>query len=292
MRANILAGSTQDSAVLYDAMNREYAPTQSRWISPDPAGLASVDPTNPQTWNSYAYVTNNPVSLTDPLGLDGDNPSEFEPSDPPPVGPLGCYYGIPCSPCDFIICAPEGGGGGSGPHYGAGGPAPSSGPQHGPWPGNQTPGLPQLPIQPLSLGDLLSLTPGIGDGFQSDATYPTAGAICAANAPECAIAILVLGSAYAAYEIFQHTKAQTQATPNATTNNSQPCVPPSGTQCYETQSGHSHNGWDPHSHIWTRNQVPSTGKCYWNRGGGTRGTTQFPPAGMQSCSTYPTWPNN
>jgi RHS repeat-associated protein len=48
---------------------REYAKTQGRWLSPDPAGLAAVDPTNPQTWNRYAYVLNNPVSFTDPTGL-------------------------------------------------------------------------------------------------------------------------------------------------------------------------------------------------------------------------------
>jgi hypothetical protein len=29
----------------------------------------AVHPTNPQTWNSYAYVTNNPTTYNDPLGL-------------------------------------------------------------------------------------------------------------------------------------------------------------------------------------------------------------------------------
>jgi RHS repeat-associated protein len=59
------------SGSLVDFMFRRYNPTQGRWISPDPAGLAAVDPTNPQSWNRYAYVMNNPVSATDPLGLCG-----------------------------------------------------------------------------------------------------------------------------------------------------------------------------------------------------------------------------
>jgi RHS repeat-associated protein len=48
---------------------REYQNTHGSWLSPDPAGLAAVDITNPQTWNRYAYVGNNPVSHIDPLGL-------------------------------------------------------------------------------------------------------------------------------------------------------------------------------------------------------------------------------
>jgi RHS repeat-associated protein len=57
---------------LRDFPAREYHPTQGRWISPDPAGLAAVDITDPQTWNRYAYVRNNPTGLVDPTGLDGE----------------------------------------------------------------------------------------------------------------------------------------------------------------------------------------------------------------------------
>jgi RHS repeat-associated protein len=55
---------------LYDFTYRENSPSQGRWISPDPSGLSAVDPSNPQTWNRYAYVLNNPLSNIDPLGLD------------------------------------------------------------------------------------------------------------------------------------------------------------------------------------------------------------------------------
>lgn len=59
----------------YDFLAREYS-TQGRWASPDPAGLAAVDPSNPQTWNRYAYVTNNPMTYIDPLGLREDMPGQ------------------------------------------------------------------------------------------------------------------------------------------------------------------------------------------------------------------------
>jgi RHS repeat-associated protein len=52
---------------------RQYLSNLGRWASPDP--LAG-DVTNPQSLNRYAYVMNNPTTLTDPLGLqtpkDGD----------------------------------------------------------------------------------------------------------------------------------------------------------------------------------------------------------------------------
>ncbi len=86
-------GQFQDSlSGLYDFLYRENSPVQGRWISPDRAGLGAVDPSNPQSWNRYTYVTNNPLSLVDSTGLH------------PPVNPTylcdgvscGWYYMVPC----------------------------------------------------------------------------------------------------------------------------------------------------------------------------------------------------
>jgi len=49
---------------------RDYNPTLGRWLVPDPAGEMAVNPANPQTWNMYAYVGDNPTTLNDPSGLD------------------------------------------------------------------------------------------------------------------------------------------------------------------------------------------------------------------------------
>jgi RHS repeat-associated protein len=41
-----------------------------RFLSPDPGGVSVVNPTNPQSWNMYSYALNNPLTNTDPTGLD------------------------------------------------------------------------------------------------------------------------------------------------------------------------------------------------------------------------------
>jgi len=79
-------GQRQDTVSgLYDFSAREYS-IQGRWSSPDPAGIAAVDPTNPQSWNRYAYVTNDPIDYLDPMGL---HPMQYECSNMDPLG-LGC----------------------------------------------------------------------------------------------------------------------------------------------------------------------------------------------------------
>jgi RHS repeat-associated protein len=72
---------------VYDFPAREYSSLQGRWISPDPAGLAAVDSSDPQTWNRYGYVRNSPLNTTDPSGLDDDT-----------GGPLDdCTFNIFCT---------------------------------------------------------------------------------------------------------------------------------------------------------------------------------------------------
>jgi RHS repeat-associated protein len=67
--ASFTGQNADTTSSLYDFTFREYSPSQGRWISPDPAGTSAADPTNPRSWNRYAYVLNNPLIYTDPLGL-------------------------------------------------------------------------------------------------------------------------------------------------------------------------------------------------------------------------------
>ncbi len=143
----------QDTAGgLYDFPAREYS-IQGRWPSPDPAAVSATCTKNPQTQNRYAYVTNNPLSYTDPLGT-VRTPCFFQPCDSGGGGGGGnCDPDFdpdcglpPCDPLFDPLCI-SGGGGGGGFLPGGGGTEP---PRPFPWP--------QLP-----LGFFLALESGAGN---------------------------------------------------------------------------------------------------------------------------------
>jgi len=141
---------------LYDFMFREYNPVQGRWMSPDPAGLAAVDITSPQTWNRYAYVDNNPLSYIDPDGT-SDCYSAGGSYDCGPVdlwwGPGSFYGGVGGSPkcdqdpsCSGTYATFPGGfslGFSFGPSFGGGG---------GVWNEGLPPGVVLSPVDPFGIG--------------------------------------------------------------------------------------------------------------------------------------------
>jgi len=60
---------SRDQESTIDWFNVRYlSSAQGRFQSVDP-GNAGAEPSDPQTWNMYAYVGNNPLSYTDPNGL-------------------------------------------------------------------------------------------------------------------------------------------------------------------------------------------------------------------------------
>jgi len=64
-------GYENDSETGYNYANARYdAGRWGRFLSPDPY-LGSLDITDPQSLNRYAYVMNRPLNLIDPTGLDG-----------------------------------------------------------------------------------------------------------------------------------------------------------------------------------------------------------------------------
>jgi len=225
------AGIGRNIAVdLWDATHREYHAVQGRWVSPDPAGRAAVDPSNPQTWNRYAYVTNNPLSNIDPLGLDIVACWGFDCGGVGGGG--GCmgftdgagYPGENCGP--FTVYLPVGPGGGGG---GGGGSAPRSpspppggGGSHGPWPGNETTGLPQLPTQAVGLGDLLGLNPngpcdfGVCVPIGNNIAPAAVAAVPCLLDPVCAavvVGVTVVVTGIELYKLHHHTQTKTKPGP-------------------------------------------------------------------------------
>jgi RHS repeat-associated protein len=66
---NKFTGHARDQGTGYDhTLWRKLDSVQGRWTSPDPYG-GSMEIGNPQSFNRYAYVLNDPVNASDPLGL-------------------------------------------------------------------------------------------------------------------------------------------------------------------------------------------------------------------------------
>ena len=60
-------GQERDNSTNLDYMHaRFYGSSIGRFLRPDPI---NGKPTNPESWNLYAYVGNNPINLTDPTGM-------------------------------------------------------------------------------------------------------------------------------------------------------------------------------------------------------------------------------
>ena len=82
-------GKERDSESNLDYFGaRYYAPMLGRFISPDDPD-ADQDPADPQSWNLYTYVRNNPLNYTDPSGaacaggIDGCFNEAAAPGNPP-----------------------------------------------------------------------------------------------------------------------------------------------------------------------------------------------------------------
>ena len=94
----------EGTAALDHTLYRQYAPNLARWTSPDPV---HGSPANPQTWNRYPYVINDPMTKIDPLGLTHDGaheaPSTFVGCFPDPFFvrffDFGCGWDPENDPC-------------------------------------------------------------------------------------------------------------------------------------------------------------------------------------------------
>jgi len=135
------------------AQFRQYNGTQGRWMRPDPY-YGSYRLGNPQSFNRYAYVLNNPLAMVDPLGLDVicyDTPDTDNPD-----GSYGVTGGT-------TVCFDDGSGGGGGDSGGGGGGPSAKAPSNAtPWYKSCT--AKALGSGALSIGvDALGFIPGEKD---------------------------------------------------------------------------------------------------------------------------------
>jgi RHS repeat-associated protein len=135
------------------AQARYYSsPIQGRFSSPDPYD-GSMDIANPQTLNRYSYVMNNPLTFTDPTGLDpgctpGDTIGTAPDGSPiicgtPAILSPACGGGYGYVESGTLYCGVYTGGGGGGGGSGGGG----GGSGGGGGGGGGAPGLPLVPTK-------------------------------------------------------------------------------------------------------------------------------------------------
>jgi RHS repeat-associated protein len=121
MLANQPTGDVEFATYWRDMVGQDYADQRyynsnaGRFYTPDPSGTATVDMTNPTSWNMYAYADADPINFNDPTGLfaSGSNCPEGRDCQELPVRPPGV-----CSQ-PGVVCGP-----GSRPPRGGGGPPP------------------------------------------------------------------------------------------------------------------------------------------------------------------------
>lgn len=96
-------GQERDTETGLDFFQARYhGSAQGRFLSSDPLGNLVADPTSPQSWNQFSYVSNSPLVYTDPSG--------YEPGQ--------CYYTVTTwgegdnatSSTNLIGCEPGGNG--------------------------------------------------------------------------------------------------------------------------------------------------------------------------------------
>jgi RHS repeat-associated protein len=150
----------------YHAQFRQLAVAQAHWMTTDPAGLAAVDPTNPQTWNRYVYVGNNPLSFIDPLGLDQCPPGSYDTCVDVTATPIDAGFGFGnggghYAPFQTLDGRGGGGGGGWGLglgcrlfHTGCGNPTPGTPVVKNPPVPGQQPCVQANPVQQLVIDGL------------------------------------------------------------------------------------------------------------------------------------------
>lgn len=78
--------STTAGVYAADSNARYYMPEIGRFVSAD---TIVPEPENPQSYNRYVYVRNNPMNFMDPSGHReiGENENDLLPYEPPPPPP-------------------------------------------------------------------------------------------------------------------------------------------------------------------------------------------------------------